>query len=169
MVHPIAALPELAVAFRNRLTRKEPLAEPLKDLLNATGGQATGLWRLRGGVLELLGFQAVEDMPREVRREFVAATQRVPLDQAKLGIVKAALTGTRVIVQPETPTPDVSGSVSWLARFAAHSSCAVPIIANGHVAGVLAVSFTDLQTTDSPASQLLEALASHVAAALLAE
>ena len=51
----------------------------MSALLAATGARAVGWWRQVGEQLEQLSFQAVADMPEEVRVGFLAATGRVAM------------------------------------------------------------------------------------------
>lgn len=76
-------------------------------------------------------------MPVELKREFAAATAEVPLDRTGLGIVRAALTGEPAIA--ELDGSELDASASWLARFAARRSLAVPIERKGTVVGVVAI------------------------------
>jgi len=107
-----------------------------------TDARASGCWRLEEGCLRLIGFGWASDMPAEVSQGFQDATRRVPLDQTGLGIVKAAL-GVRPVVGHRDPgSTGLEGSASWIAKFQANSSLAVPIREpkRGTILGVFAVS-----------------------------
>ena len=107
-----------------------------------TASRAAGCWRLENDHLRLVGFGWAEDMSPEISAGFQAATRRVPLDQVGLGIVKAAITAKPAIGRRDPQTTDLGGSATWIAKFGANTSLAVPIRdaqTNG-VVGVLAVS-----------------------------
>ena len=81
-------------------------------------------------------------MPLEVSSGFQAATRRVPLDQIGLGIVKAAVTAKPAIGRRDPKDSGLDGSATWIARFGANISLAVPIRQKetNQILGVLAVS-----------------------------
>ena len=120
----------------------QSLDAPLRDLVIETKARAAGCWRLRDGHLELLGFGAAADMDEAVDRGFREATRRVPLDRLGLGIVKAAVTGQPTIGRRDPADNSLEGSATWIARFQAQTSLAVPIrrANQSEIAGVLAVS-----------------------------
>ena len=142
--------------------------EVLAELLELTGARATGLWRLSGQRLFLLGFRGVADMPEVVKREFAEATRAVPLTQTGLGIVKAALSGTPALssvdAQPRTPAT----SAGWLERFGAHRSVAVPVADEKGIVGVLAISTARELQEDCGAWQILCEVSEAIGGALSA-
>lgn len=114
----------------------------LTRFVELTHARASGCWRLEDGHLLLAGFGWASDMPDEVSRGFQDATRRVSLDQTSLGIVKAAIKCEPAVGRRDPGSSGLSGSASWIAKFAAQSSLAVPICDQpaGAVAGVFAVS-----------------------------
>lgn len=132
---------ELLSLFRRALTEQLTLDAPLEALLTATSARATGLWRVRDDELVQVGFRGVPDMPLDVRTGFAAATARVPLSNAGLGIVKAVTGRQPAIATLEPGHTGLTGSASWLARFRAVQSVAFPIFdPEDAVTGVLAIS-----------------------------
>ena len=134
------ALPHqrLIDAFRS----DQSLDGPLREFVIETEARAAGCWRLHDGHLELLGFGAAADMDEEVDRGFREATRRVALDQSGLGIIKAAVTGQPAIGRRDHADSSLDGSATWIARFQAQTSLAVPIRckSSNEVVGVLAAS-----------------------------
>lgn len=115
--------------------------EPALDgVLAATRARATGLWQMASGRLSLLGFRGVPEMADDVKREFARATSDVSLDRMRLAIVEAVVTGEPCSGVLEEGSGDHDTSASWLARFGAIQSLAVPIQAAATSHGVLAVS-----------------------------
>lgn len=136
-------LPEidsLLSLFQSDLSVDARPDEALDGLLTATQSRAVGLWQVDGDVLVQLGFRAVDDMPAVVREEFAAGTLRVPLAETGLGIVKAVLTRAPAVAKLNPSETGLNASASWLARFGAVQSLAVPIRQDGATLGVLAVS-----------------------------
>jgi hypothetical protein len=118
--------------------------EVLSRFVVETKSRAAGCWRLEEGFLQLVGFGWASDMPDEVSRGFQEATRSVPLDQTGLGIVKAAITDQPAIGRRDGHATGLDGSASWIVRFGANSSLAVPIHdETTRVVGVLAVSTAD--------------------------
>ena len=151
-------------AFRNG----QSLDGPLRELVIETKARAAGCWRLRDGHLELLGFGAAADMDEAVDQGFREATRRVPLDQLGLGIVKAAVTGQPAIGRRDPADNSLDGSATWIARFQAQTSLAVPIrlMNSSDVAGVLAVSTAAIVHPDHPLWSLLIELAEQLGEAM---
>ncbi len=114
--------------------------QALDALLSATRSRAIGLWEQAPGRLSLLGFRGVSEIGDDVKHEFVSATTDVSLTRAGLAIVSAAVTGEPFSGRLDEDPVDVDSSSSWLARFGAIQSLAVPIQAVGVNHGVLAVS-----------------------------
>lgn len=116
--------------------------EPLSRLVLATAARAAGCWRLESGHLILIGFGWASDMPDDVSQGFQQATRRVSLDQMGLGIVKAAVSDEPAIGRRDANTTGLDGSASWIVKFSANTSLAVPIHdpSTHRVCGVLAVS-----------------------------
>lgn len=122
----------------------------MSALLSATGARAVGWWWRVGEELELLSFQAVVDMPKEVRVGFAAATGRVAMSRIELGCVRAAAELQPVIAREDAAQRGLSGSASWLVRFEASQSLALPIVRDGLAIGVLAIATAEVFDEDSP-------------------
>ena len=142
----------------------QSLDGPLQELVIETNARAAGCWRLHDQHLELLGFGAAADMNEEVDRGFREATRRVALDQRGLGIVKAAVTGQPATGQRDPADGSLNGSATWIARFQAQTSLAVPIRreTSNEVVGVLAVSTAAIVHPEHPLWSLLIELASQL-------
>ncbi len=128
--------------FRSAWLAESSFDELLARLVTETESRASGLWRLEENHLVLVGFGWASDMPLEVSSGFQAATRRVPLDQIGLGIVKAAVTAKPAIGRRDPKDSGLDGSATWIARFGANISLAVPIRQKetNQILGVLAVS-----------------------------
>ena len=148
-------------SFQTALVSGGSVEQPLDMLLAALRARAVGLWRCRHDHLEQVGFRAVLDMPEIVRRDFAAATQRVPLSEVGLGIVKAAVSGQPAIAKVVT-TGGLGQSAGWLARFEARQSVAFPVTLKGVVIGVLASSSAEEIHEGDPGWQLISRLASEI-------
>jgi hypothetical protein len=98
----------------------------LTAVLNATDARASGLWRVQGDRLILLGFAAAASLESRVARDFAEATRTVPLDRTGLGIVRAWNEGRPVVTWAHEQPAD-AGSGRWLRAFNAERSVAVPI------------------------------------------
>jgi hypothetical protein len=122
----------------------------MSSLLLATGARAVGWWCRIGEELEQISFQAVADMPEEVRIGFMAATDRVAMSRIELGCVRAASERQPVVAREDAAQRGLTGSASWLARFGANQSLALPILRNGLAIGVLAIATVDVFQEDSP-------------------
>ncbi|MBC8115748.1 MAG: GAF domain-containing protein [Candidatus Saccharimonas sp.] len=146
----------------------QSLDGPLRELVVETKSRAAGCWRLHDEHLELLGFGAAADMDDEVDRGFREATRRVPLNRLGLGIVKAAVTGQPAIGRRDPADNSLDGSATWIARFQAQTSLAVPIHCekSNEIVGVLAVSTAALVHPEHPLWSLLVELASQLGAAM---
>lgn len=136
----------------------------LDEYLAATSSRAVGLWRQVDQELQVIGFRGQPTMAPAVIEEFSAATQIVSLQQAGLGIVKAAVSQQPAVAVLVANGGTLVGSASWLERFAAVQSLAVPIIRHGRVRGVLALSTAYSFGPDHPSWLLTMQLASLLAA-----
>ena len=130
----------------------------MSALLTATGARAVGWWRRVGDELEQLCFQAVADMPDDVRVGFIAATGRVPMSRLELGCVRAAAELRPVVAREDAAQRGLAGSASWLARFGASQSLALPILDDGRAVGVLAIATADVFDGDSPVWRIMAAI-----------
>ena len=134
--------------------------ELLAKFVVKTSSRASGLWRLEKDHLVLIGFGWASDMPPDISSGFQAATRRVPLDQIGLGIVKAAVTAKPAIGRRDPQeSGGLDGSATWIAKFGANTSLAVPIRQKetNQIIGVLAVStFTLIEEGDSLWQTLIE-------------
>ena len=135
-----AQIRRIADPMRNWFEPGGSVENALSELLSATDSRAVGLWRLEGASLRLVGFQAKSDMPESVQAGFAEATREVPLDQTGLGIVKAVLHRGPAVAHVEAGETGLSDSASWLVKFAAVMSLAVPILDREEIVGVLAMS-----------------------------
>ena len=149
----------------------QSLDDSLRELVVETKSRAAGCWRLHDQHLELLGFGAAADMDEEIDRGFREATRRVALDQVGLGIVRAAVTGQPAIGQRDPADNSLDGSATWIARFQAQTSLAVPIrLANSNgIVGVLAVSTVAIVHPEHPLWSLLIELADQLGDVMLSE
>jgi len=129
---------ELCAAWRAKVS----LDGLLSRFVVQTASRASGCWRLQDGFLDLVGFGWASDMPDDVSQGFQSATRHVSLDQTGLGIVKAAVTEKPAIGRREVDPSGLIGSASWIVKFEANTSLAIPIRSGetGAVAGVIAVS-----------------------------
>jgi hypothetical protein len=129
---------DLCAGWRAKTSLDEALARFVVD----TKSRASGVWYLEDRHLVLAGFGWASDMPREVSDGFQAATRRVALDQIGLGIVKAAVSMQPAIGRRDPQATGLGGSATWIVRFGANTSLAVPIVdpTSNNVTGVLAVS-----------------------------
>lgn len=116
--------------------------EVLSRFVIETQSRAAGCWRLQEGNLKLVGFGWAGDMPDEVSQGFQSATRSVSLAQGGLGIVRAVVTDTPVIACRDPGETGLDGSASWIVRFGANTSLAIPIrdATTNAVIGALAVS-----------------------------
>jgi len=154
----------LVLLFQRALSGDGSIDAALDGLLSATDSRAVGLWRVEGETLRQIGFRAATDMPTEVSSGFAAATTVVPLSETGLGIVKAVHSGKAAIAVVDPNSNELGASASWLAKFEARSSLAVPIFAVGKISGVLAVSTAHKISTDDDNGRLMLALADALGA-----
>lgn len=134
----------------------------MSSLLLATGARAVGWWRRVGEELEQLSFQAVADMPQDVCVGFMAATGRVAMSRIELGCVRAAAELRPVIAREDAAQRGLSGSASWLVRFGAIQSLALPIIRDGVAIGVLAIATAELFDESSPIWRTMAAIVATI-------
>ena len=146
----------------------QSLDDPLRELVVETNARAAGCWRLRDEHLELLGFGTAADMDEAVARGFREATRRVALDQLGLGIVKAAVTGQPAIGRRDPADNSLDGSATWIARFQAQTSLAVPIrlVNSNDIVGVLAVSTAAIVHPEHPLWNVLTELSLELGEAI---
>ena len=130
-------------------------SDGLAQLLDATDGSATGIWKNDGTYLHLVAFNAVAAMPQDVRDAFCDATRCVSQEQDTLGIVRATLTRKPVNADVANRTGSLAGSAGWLARFGATQSLSAPVIVGGELVAVIAVSSANDIDIDSAAGILL--------------
>ena len=103
----------------------------------------------------MVAFRSAADMPPEVHDGFAEATLEVPLDRLELGIVKAATSREPTSAELGERAGELSGSATWLARFGAAQSLAVPIRSGEAVTGVLAISTPYRFSQEHPTWRLL--------------
>ena len=151
--------------------RGDPLDDLLRKLVVATNARASGLWRLNENQLILAGFGSATDMLEEVSLGFQEATRRVPLDQTGLGIVKAVVTAGPVIGYRNPQAAELSASASWIAKFEANTSLAVPIrdAGSNRLVGVIAVSSAAFIEEADSVWQSMVRLASDLGASIQRE
>jgi len=151
--------------FRSAWLADNSFGELLKRLVAETSSRASGLWRLEENHLVLVGFGWASDMPLDVSSGFQAATRRVPLDQIGLGIVKAAVTAKPAIGRRDPKESGLDGSATWIAKFGANTSLAVPIRQKetNQIIGVLAVSTSEFVDEGDSLWQTLISLADEIA------
>lgn len=130
----------------------------MSALLSSTGARAVGWWRRVGEELEQVSFQAVADMPNDVRVGFRAATGRVAMSRIELGCVRAAAEMQPVVAREDAVQRGLSGSASWLALFGASQSLALPIVRDGVSVGVLAVATAEVFDDASPIWRTMTAI-----------
>ncbi len=115
----------------------------MREFLDTFNARAAGCWQREGDELVCLEFAAADDMPVEVQRGFLDVMRRVSLSRVELGCVRAAAEMRPVVAREDAAQRGLSGSASWLERFGAGQSLAIPIVRNGEVVGVFAVATAD--------------------------
>ncbi len=130
---------QLFEAFRTGLAAND-ISKGLDLLLTATGGNILGMWRRVDRELRVLGFRYDAEFPRDVAADFGATTQVVSLDKTGLGIVHATLTKLPAVALLPSQGGLLPGSGGWLERFGSVQSLSVPMLRNGEVVAVLALS-----------------------------
>lgn len=134
----------------------------MSSLLLATGARAVGWWRRIGDELAQISFQEVADMPEEVRIGFMAATGRVAMSRIELGCVRAASERQPVVAREDAAQRGLTGSASWLARFGASQSLALPIVRAGDAIGVLAIATAEPFDESSPIWRTMAAIVAEL-------
>lgn len=157
---------ELIRLFRRSWQSGEQMDVCLSQLVLVTQARAAGCWRLEDDFLNLAGFGWADDMPHDVSEEFQFATQHVSIAQCGLGIVKAAVSRQPAIGRRDAVSTGLAGSATWIERFGASSSLAVPIMApmTQDILGVLAISTVDQIENNDGCWQSLIRLASELGA-----
>lgn len=140
----------------------DQVAAVMSSLLSVTGARAVGWWWRVGNELELLCFRAVADMAEEVRIGFMAATGRVAMSRIELGCVRAAAELRPVVACEDAVQRGLTGSASWLARFGASQSLALPIVRDGLAVGVLAIATADVFDEESPTWRTMSAIVAEL-------
>ena len=158
-----------AEEFCDAWDAKVLMDELLFRLVEQTASRAAGCWRLDRQILHLAWFGYARDMPHDVSQGFQDATRSVPLNQLGLGIVKAAVTEQPAIGRRDAGMTGLGGSASWIVRFDANTSLAVPIRneAVDRVVGVLAVSTADWIEPDDSLWRTLTQLSREIGRARL--
>ncbi len=153
---------QLVEAFRTGLAAQE-ISQALDLLLAATGGNILGMWRRVDHELRVLGFRYDAEFPLDVARDFGASTQVVSLEKTGLGIVHATLTKQPTVALLPADGGLLPGSGGWLERFGSVQSLSVPMLRNGEVVAVLALStrfrFDQQDRTWTLTTELAERLA----------
>lgn len=157
---------QLADTIRSALTEGAPLNAALDEVLKASGARATGLWQVVADELHQVGFCGVAEMPEVVKRDFAAATARVPLDRTGLGIVRAIVDRTPFLVKRQPGSRDLMTSPGWLERFECESSLAIPVFDGERPVGALAVSHAALIERDGSLWTMLVETAGQLSEAL---
>ena len=145
-------MPTVIELLTEALRTGRSLDEPLQQFVLETKSRAAGLWRLREGHLEMIGFASVEDMPREIHHGFIEVTGRVSVTQNQFGIVRAVNTNAPTLAQLDPHDTGLTGSASWLVKFACKTSLAVPLRdpTTHAIIGAIAVSTSDVLHEQHP-------------------
>lgn len=135
---------QLVTRFRDFWTQPDDSTRSvMREFLNALSARAAGCWLRQGDELICLEFVAAGDMPFEVQNGFLDVMRQVSLSHVELGCVRAAVEMRPVVAREDAAQRGLGGSASWLARFGAGQSLAIPILRNGDVIGVLAIATVD--------------------------
>ena len=102
-------------------------------------------------------------MPDDVRVGFMAATGRVAMSRIELGCVRAAAELQPVVAREDAAQRGLSGSASWLTRFGASQSLALPIIQDGLAVGVLAIATAEVFDETSPIWRTMTVIVAELA------
>lgn len=132
----------------------------MRELLRMANARAVGWWVRQEDDLVLVSFQAVADMPEDVRIGFAAAMARVGLSRVELGCVRAAAECRPVIAREDAAQRGLGGSASWLERFGTSQSLAIPILQDDQAAGVLAIATENVFDEGSFSWRLLDRITS---------
>ena len=156
----------LVTRFRAFWSQPNDATRPvMRELLNVLQARAAGCWKREGDELVCLEFVAVENMPLEVREGFRDVMQRVSLSRIELGCVRAAAEMQPIFAREDAAQHGLVGSASWLQRFGAGQSLAIPIVQNGNAIGVLAIATVDHFDESSVVWQTISAMVAAVAEA----
>jgi GAF domain-containing protein len=136
----------------------------MREFLDRFKARAAGCWRRDGDELVCLEFVAADDMPIAVQQGFLDIMQRVSLSRVELGCVRAAVERQPVIAREDAAQRGLSGSASWLARFEAGQSLAIPMLRNGEVIGVLAVAMVEQFDESADVWQAMQQMVAAVSA-----
>ncbi len=131
---------QVVTQLEQELREQNSVSGVLDLLLAQLKGRAAGLWRCADGNLLQVGFRAVPEMDLQVQQDFAALTKEVSLENKGLGIVKAVLERQPAIGTLSSTESGLPGSSEWLVKFGAQQSYAIPVIEDGEVTGVLAIS-----------------------------
>ena len=161
-------MPTVIELLTEALRTGRSLDEPLQQFVLETKSRAAGLWRLREGHLEMIGVASVEDMPREIHHGFIEVTGRVSLAQNQFGIVRAVNTNAPTLAQLDPRDTGLTGSASWLVKFACKTSLAVPLRdpTTHAIIGAIAVSTGDVLHEQHPVWATIVNLAAIVSCEL---
>ncbi len=135
----------------------------LRALLNWSSARAVGWWCRHGDVLRMIGFEAATDMSIDVQVAFADAMREVSLDRIELGCVRAAAEMRPVVARENAKNLGLGGSATWLQRFVAEQSLAIPIIQDATVVGVLAIATAEPFEESSATWKMLTELATELA------
>ena len=80
------------------------------------------------------------------------------MSRIELGCVRAAAELRPVVAREDAAQRGLAGSASWLARFGASQSLALPILDDGRAVGVLAIATADVFDEDSPVWRIMAAI-----------
>ncbi len=131
----------------------------MRGLLQATQARAVGFWWRRGEELFQLSFVATADMPSDVIRGFQEATEQVAMTRIELGCVRAAAERRPIVAREDAALRGLAGSASWLQKFEATQSLAIPIIRASESIGVVAIATATIFDADSDIWKTLAAIA----------
>lgn len=134
--------------------------QPLRGLLHESEARAVGAWEVRGERLLLVGFVAVDDMAPAVALGFAQATGDVSFQQTQFGIVQTVTFDRPIFATHDNRSGTLPGSASWIVRFGAVASLAIPIHHGGLPRLAIAMSTPmELSADRHPASFLLDLVA----------
>jgi GAF domain-containing protein len=153
---------QIAHALRGESGLEDVIDTALKDLLALTDSRAVGLWRVDKDALVLAGFAARTDMPKDIQESFAQATREVSLTQTRLGIVSAVNHKAPAVAVINAGPEGLVDSAGWLAKFQAVQSLSVPIVQQGRIIGVLAVSTANPFSEGDEIWQLITGLAERI-------
>lgn len=154
---------QLVETFRGGLAIPTDVSAALDLLLAATGGNIVGMWRRVDHELHVLGIRWDDQFPLDVAADFTATTRVIGLEHTGFGIVHATLTKQPAVALLLSQGGQLPGSGGWLERFRSVQSLSVPVLRDGVVVAVLALStrfrFTENDRTWSLTTGVAEQLA----------